>query len=63
MPIALYDDVYSVPLAYKRPEPRLVAMADELEFSEYGRSPVIPAGWYIAPALLIVPAALLLLLV
>jgi hypothetical protein len=62
MPTVLYDDIYSVPLAYKRRKPRVSPVADELEFSEYGRSSGIPAGWYLAPALLIVPAALLLLL-
>jgi hypothetical protein len=54
MPTALYDKVYSVPLAYKRPKPKLSELAEEFEFSEFGRSSGIPAGWYLAPALLII---------
>jgi hypothetical protein len=29
------------------------ALSEDLEFSEYGRSAGIPAGWYLVPGLLI----------
>ena len=64
MPTAFYDEVFSVPVTDKKTKFRAERRPpiDDLEFSEYGRSADIPAGWYLAPALLIWPLALLLIL-
>jgi len=60
MPTALYDEVYSVPLVRRR-RPALDRQAEDLEFSEYGRSSGIPAGWYLLPGLLITATLVALL--
>ncbi len=60
MPTALYDDVFSVPLAKSGEKKRLDAAQQELEFSEYGRSSRFGPGWYIVPLLLIWPVIMLL---
>ena len=57
-----YDHIFDVPLAKRgaraKPVPEIFRRrehveAAELEFSEYGRDPRYPSGWYIVPALLI----------
>ncbi len=59
MPSAFYDDVFSAPQAERRAKKRLAAAQEELEFSEYGRSPRFVPGWYTVPLLL--PWAVVLL--
>jgi hypothetical protein len=62
MPTALYDEIYSVPQARKRRRPVPLGRSnDELEFSEYGRSSAIPAGWYLLPGLVITATLMALL--
>lgn len=62
MPTALYDEIYSVPLARHRRRPAAPARSNEdLEFSEYGRSSGVPAGWYLLPGLVITAALMALL--
>jgi len=63
MPTAYYDGLFSAPLAASREKKRLDAAQEELEFSEYGRSPKFGPGWYIVPLLLIWPALLLFWLI
>jgi hypothetical protein len=57
-----YDHVFDVPLSNraKRPKRRNVSSVfcnpedpamSELEFSNYGRNPRFPAGWFILPAI------------
>jgi hypothetical protein len=64
MPTAFYDEVFALPVACKRSRHRIAAsrISEDLEFSEYGRSPRIPAGWYLAPVLLAWPVLLAVLL-
>jgi hypothetical protein len=62
MPTALYDQIHSVPLSRHRRRPAVPGRgAEELEFSEYGRSSSIPAGWYLLPGLLITATLVALL--
>lgn len=62
MPTAC-GQAFSVPLSRKRPERKtLDKKAEDLEFSEYGRSPGVPPGWYVLPTFLIGVAVLVLLL-
>lgn len=62
MPTAYYD-AYSAPLAERRAKKQLDAAQEELEFSEYGRSPTFGPGWYIVPLLLAWPFVLLVWLI
>jgi len=62
MPTTFYGEVFSFPLAARvRRTGR--AVSEDLEFSEYGRSAKIPAGWYLAPALLVWPIVLAVALI
>ncbi|HEY4075326.1 MAG TPA: hypothetical protein VGM26_00205 [Rhizomicrobium sp.] len=54
-----YDHVFDAPLS-KRAKPRKISSVfcnpddpalSELEFSNYGRNPRFPAGWFILPAM------------
>jgi hypothetical protein len=63
MPTALYDGVFSAPRAQAPAKKRLNAAQEELEFSEYGRSPRFGPGWYIVPLLLAWPVLVLVWLI
>jgi hypothetical protein len=60
MPTALCEKIFSGPVGCRRPRKKAARriVSEDLEFSEYARSPRIPAAWYLAPMLLVMPVVL-----